>query len=133
VIPARSRHLPAGPIWALTSGYSSKIRAQKHLVMLQAYVDDSTCDEGDKRLFLAAYINTADKWIRFSDAWQEELDSTPSVDYLKMSEAYNLSGEFKKFRNLPPCARDEKLAGLARVIRHFSPVSVHSSISPSGI
>jgi hypothetical protein len=83
--------------------------------MLQAYVDDSATD-------------TADKWARFSDAWQEELDHKPSINYLKMSEANSLGGEFKGWDTV---ARDEKLRGLARVIRHFSPASYHSSVSRS--
>jgi hypothetical protein len=100
--------------------------SNRDLVMLQVYVDDSASDDGDQRLFLAGYINTADKWIRFSDAWQEELDHSPRINYLKMSEANNLGGEF---RGWTAAARDEKLRGLARVIRHFSPASIHSSIS----
>jgi hypothetical protein len=94
--------------------------------MLQVFVDDSASDDGDQRLFLAGYINTADKWILFSDAWQEELDSQPSIRYLKMSEANNLGGEF---RGWSAEVRDEKLRGLARVIRHFGPATIHSSIS----
>ena len=58
----------SAPIWELTSGYSSDARAAKQLVVLQVYVDDSATEEGDQRLFLAGYINTADKWARFSDA-----------------------------------------------------------------
>jgi len=94
--------------------------------MLQAYVDDSASDEGDRRFFLAGYVNTADKWIRFSEAWQEELDQPPAIGYLKMSEANNLGGEFRGWEHE---VRDEKLRGLARVIRHFGPHSIHSSVS----
>jgi hypothetical protein len=94
--------------------------------MLQVYVDDSASDVGDQRLFLAGYVNTADKWARFSDAWQEELDHSPRISYLKMSEANSHSGEFQGWTAVD---RDEKLAGFARVIRHFKPASIHSSIS----
>jgi hypothetical protein len=128
VIPALSRADPAAAIWALTSGYSSEIRAQKPLVMLQAYIDDSASDHGDQRLFLAGYINTADRWIRFSDAWAEELRQTPSIGYLKMSEANGFGGEF---RGWDKTDRDEKIKGLARVIRHFEPRSIHASVSRS--
>ena len=55
--------------------------------MLQAYVDDSASDQGDQRLFLAGYINAADRWIRSSDAWAEVLRDPPAIGYLKMSEA----------------------------------------------
>jgi hypothetical protein len=95
--------------------------------MLQAYVDDSTSEVGDQRLFLAGYINTADRWIRFSDAWKEELQAPPGeIDYLKMSEAYVLRGQFQGWS---PEDRHEKLRGLSRVIRHFKPASIHCSVS----
>lgn len=123
-----SRPRPADAIQALTSGYSSEIRAAKHLVMLQAYVDDSASDQRDQRLFLAGYINTADRWIRFSDAWAEELRQPPAIGYLKMSEANGFGGEF---RGWDAPGRDEKLRGLARVIRHFKPRSMHASVSQS--
>ena len=128
MIPALSWHRPADPIWALASGYSSEIRAAKLLVMLQAYVDDSASDQGDQRLFLAGYINTADRWIRFSDAWAEELKQPPAIGYLKMSEANGFWGEFHGW---DAADRDEKIKGLARVIRHFEPSSIHASVSQS--
>jgi hypothetical protein len=96
--------------------------------MLQAYVDDSVSDQRDRRLFLAGYINTADRWIRFSDAWAEELRQPPAIGYLKMSEANGFGGEF---RGWDAADRDEKLRGLARVIRHFKPRSIHASVSQS--
>lgn len=96
--------------------------------MLQVYIDDSYSDAGDQRLFLAGYINKPDKWARFSDAWREELRVSPSIDYLKMSEANSFEGPFCGW-DVP--ARDEKIRGLARVIRHFRPASIHSSVSRS--
>jgi hypothetical protein len=96
------------------------------LAALQVYIGDSASDEGDQRLFLAGYINTADKWVRFSEAWQEELRAAPAIKYLKMAEANILRGEFWGW-DAP--TRDEKLRGLFRVIRHFEPESIHSSIS----
>ncbi len=93
---------------------------------IQAYVDDSTSDEGDQRLFLAGYVNRADKWALFSDAWDEELRGSPSIDYLKMRDANSLRGQFQGWT---ADARDKKLQGLYRVIRHFKPASIHSSVS----
>lgn len=113
-------------IRSLVSGYSRDVRARKLLVVLQAYVDDSASDNGDRRLFLAGYVNTADKWALFSDAWAEELRRAPSIDYLKMREANNLSGQFKGWSEED---RDEKLRDLSRLIRHFQPASLHASIS----
>ena len=126
MIPALSRPSPADAIWALTSGYSTEIRARKPLVMLQAYVDDSASEQGDRRLFLAGYINAADRWIRFSDLWAEVLRDRPAIGYLKMSEASGFGGEFKGWDRSD---RDEKIKQLARVVRHFEPRSIHASIS----
>ena len=96
------------------------------MAVLEAYVDDSASEHGDRRLFLAGYINTAEKWARFSDVWRDQLRASPSLAYLKMSEANNLSGQF---RGWPRADCDEKLKGLARLIRHFEPRSIHSSVS----
>lgn len=96
--------------------------------MLQAYIDDSASDQGEQRLFLAGFINTADRWIRFSEAWAEELGQPPTISYLKMSEANGFGGEF---RGWDATDRDEKIRGLARVIRHFEPRSIHASVSQS--
>lgn len=57
------------------------------MTVFQAFVDDSASDEGEARLFLAGYINAADKWGLFSDAWQEQLSNPPAIEYFKMSEA----------------------------------------------
>lgn len=94
--------------------------------MIQAYIDDSTSDVGDQRLVLAGFINAADRWTRFSEAWAGELRQPPAINYLKMSEANRLGGEF---RGWDASDRDEKLKRLARVIRHFEPRSIHASVS----
>jgi hypothetical protein len=116
----------SAPIWGANERVFKRRTGGKPLVALQVYVDDSASDEGDQRLFLAGYMNMADKWARFSEAWQEELRASPAIDYLKMSEANSLGGQFRGW-DIP--IKDEKLRGLARVIRHFEPASIHSSIS----
>lgn len=114
------------PVWALVSGYPSRIRGEKPLAFLQAFVDDSASDVGDRRLFMAGYLNRAEKWALHEDAWDEALHAPPSIDYLKMSEARGLRGQFQGWL---PEDRDEKLRGLARVIRHFKPQSFQFSLS----
>jgi len=47
-----------------------------------------------------------------------------------MSEARALQGQF---RGIPGPQRDEKLRGFARVIRHFKPASIHSSVSRADV
>jgi hypothetical protein len=96
------------------------------LALLQAFADDSASDTGDRRLFMAGYLNRADRWALFADAWDEELRGAPSIDYLKMVEAQHLRGQFQGWAAE---TRDEKLRGLARVIRHFEPFSFQFSVS----
>jgi hypothetical protein len=96
------------------------------MASLEAFIDDSASDTGDRRLYLAGYLNRADKWALFSEAWREELRAAPSIDYLKMSEANALDGQFAGWT---AAARDEKLRGLVRVINHFEPMSFEFSLS----
>jgi hypothetical protein len=96
------------------------------MASLQAFIDDSASDIGDRRLYLAGYLNRADKWARFSEAWREELKAAPSIAYLKMSEANAFAGQFAGWT---VDARDEKVHGLIRVINHFEPMSFEFSVS----
>lgn len=96
------------------------------MAILQAYIDDSASDLDDQMLFLAGYLNRADKWALFSDAWAEEMAASPKISYLKMAEANSLRGEFHDWKVEH---RDEKLRGLSRVIRHFRPFSFQFSVS----
>jgi hypothetical protein len=96
------------------------------LAFLQAYADDSASEQGDLRLFMAGYLNRSEKWALFSDAWEEELRAKPAIEYLKMSEANYLKEQFAGWSKE---SRDEKLRGLARVLRHFNPLSFEFSVS----
>lgn len=116
----------SAPIWALASGYASRVRRDKPMAFLQAFTDDSASEIGDRRLFMAGYLNRAEKWALFSDAWDEELRGTPSIEYFKTSEAYQFEGQFKGWKE---DARDEKMRGLVRVIRHFKPLSFEFSVN----
>ena len=95
------------------------------MAFLQAFIDDSASEVGDQRLFMAGYLNRAEKWALFSDAWDDELRSAPSIDYLKMAEANGLRDQFAGWE---PEERDEKLNGLVRVVRHFKPLSFEVSV-----
>lgn len=96
------------------------------MVSLHAFVDDSSSDVGERRLFLAAYINAAGPWIAFGQDWRNALEEAPSLNYFKMSEAQNLSGQF---RGWSPADRDTKTLRMANVIATHRPWSVHCSIS----
>lgn len=110
----------------MMAGYSRKARAEKLLVMLQGYFDDSESKWTDRRLYFAGYVNYADKWIEFSEKWAEALQKHPAIEYLHMVEAENRRGQFKGWGKLDIHL---KLMSLARVIREFDPWSLHFSIS----
>ncbi len=117
---------PSSNIWGLVNGYSPHVRAKKPLAFFEAYFDDSRSNIGEERLFIAGYLNSAEKWALFVDAWQECLDEKPAIAYLKMLQAQALQGEFRGWH---PDARDAKLSRLAFIVRHFDPLSFEFSVS----
>lgn len=94
--------------------------------MLQAYIDDSTTNDDDERLFLAGFVNNAESWISFSKAWDKELRSEPSIEYFKMSEAQNRQGQFYGWSEE---MRDLKVKKLAGIIKNHSGLSIQCSVS----
>lgn len=96
------------------------------MALMQAYIDDSASQIGERTLWMAGYLNSAANWSLFSQAWAVELEQAPAIGYLKMSDALYFKGEFMGWT---ADQRNEKLRGLARVIRHFQPVSFGMSIS----
>jgi hypothetical protein len=113
-------------IRALVSGYAGPVRAKKLLTVLQAFTDDSAAQSGDRRLFLAGFIHTAEGWTAFSDAWATALGEDPSIEYLRMAEANNLRGPFKGWSL---AERDAKLWKMAHVVQRFAPMSFEYSVS----
>lgn len=98
------------------------------MLFLQAATDDSGSESGDRRLFMGGYLHTAEEWAKFAVAWDKALRAKPSIDYLKMSEANNLSAG-GQFCGWPERARDKKLANLAAVINRFEPFAYYVSLS----
>jgi hypothetical protein len=115
-------------IFRLVAGYATGVRERKPLAFLQAVIDDSASEIGDKRLFLAGYCNDAESWARFADAWRAELQSGKQIDHLHTVEAMRLRGQFEGWSEPE---RDEKLRDMARVARHFKPLSFHVSVGRS--
>jgi Protein of unknown function (DUF3800) len=102
---------------------SVKYNPPKHFLdkkryMLKIYVDDSTSNTGDESLFLAGYINTAEMWEHFTIAWNFALRQRPSIQYLKMSEAESLRGQFSGWTRED---RDTKILKLAHIINISKP------------
>jgi hypothetical protein len=98
------------------------------LAFLRAFIDDSATDVGDRRLFMAGYLHRADQWAEFSDVWDRELRSWPSIEYFKMSEAQNLKEQFDHKKGWTEEMRDAKVGMLAEIIQHFEAMSFELSI-----
>jgi hypothetical protein len=82
-------------------------------------------DLGDRRLFMAGYLGYVTNWEEFAAKWEEALAASPAIQYLKMSEAIGLRGQFQDWEER---ARDIKLKRLAAVIQHTGVISFHCSI-----
>ena len=79
----------------LVCGLPSPLRQERLLLMLQGYFDDSGSDQRKEQPFvLAGYILQAEKWAKFSDDWRAECQRPPQIEYFKMFEAADASGEF---------------------------------------
>ncbi|MEO6218139.1 MAG: DUF3800 domain-containing protein [Sphingomonas sp.] len=96
--------------------------------MLRAYIDDSISNSGDRRLVLAALVQTEATWTAFAADWQHVLAEPPSIAYLKMAEAQNRGNQFRHFSE---GERNRKLHALADVIARHAPWGFHASVSTS--
>lgn len=111
---------------AILCGYPQRIWDRKILVMLQAFTDDSIARAGERRLYLAMYVQTAENWIKFSNDWDAVLMADPPIKYFKMKEAHRRRDEFLGFSEK---ARNRKVFALAGVINKHAPWGIHVSIS----
>lgn len=72
-----------------------ELRKRARLAVFQAWIDDSGKDAPQSPVYvLAGYSARKAVWEDFADEWQDELDQSPKLAYLKASEAYNLQGQF---------------------------------------
>jgi hypothetical protein len=111
----------SAPIWAHVSGYAPRDRGSTGLAFLRAFVDDSSAQRGDRRLFYAGYLHRADAWAEFSEAWDWELHQWPAIEHFK--------GSGSQFDGWDGPTRDAKIAKLAAIIREFKPFSFHFSLN----
>lgn len=114
---------------ALVSGCPQRLWGQKPLIMLQAFIDDSIQSSGERRLYLAAYVQSAETWIDFTNDWDAVLSAAPQISYFKMKEARRRRDAFQGFSEK---ARNKKVGDLAGVIQKHRPWGLHASISISG-
>ena len=79
--------------WEMLSGIPSSLRFRRYQLTLQASIDDS--GRGQKPVFvLAGYVAKSDDWGAFSDEWEIALHERPRIEYFKMREAWNGTGQF---------------------------------------
>jgi len=92
-------------VLALISGYPEEIRKPRKFLILQAAIDDS--GKGGKPVFvLAGFVLNVYKWIVFADQWKAILDIPPKIEYFKMNEALQYTGQFTNFSTT---MRDERV------------------------
>jgi hypothetical protein len=74
---------------------------------------------------LGSWIGTAKEWAAFSDCWAEALWMKPRVDYFKLAEAQNLTGQFNGWSEQ---SRDERLRVLVKTIERHKLLGVTNAI-----
>src|ERR1035437_6589378 len=99
-------------VLSLVSGFTSKERTARYMLILQPCIDDSGTHKGGKIFALSGFIASAPEWIEFADEWKATLDAYPRIEYFKMREAARLQDQFTLFT---PGARDRKLRDLIAV------------------
>jgi len=84
---------------------------------------DETDSHGVKpRVFLmGGYIATVEQWEQLTDAWNDELNRPPKLDYFSFREAFPTSGKPNgQFYNMNAQQRDERLANFREIIEQFT-------------
>jgi hypothetical protein len=96
--------------------------------MLKAYADDSGSDGSGTPYCLAGFLMGSEHWARFADDWQAALDRPPAIDYFKMAEVHNYTGEFAKSDFYHREIRVRKVHELLEVIESVSPHAIYSAV-----
>ena len=117
----------AARVWMLVSGLPSGIRERLLFMVLQACIDDSGgMDEDVSPSFvLGGFIAEAETWANFSTAWDEALQSPPSIKYFKMVEATNHRGQFA---NWEEDKINDKIKTLVPIITQYAAIRVSVSV-----
>ena len=80
--PIRASH----NIDRLVCGFSSRLRENRCILVLEGYVDDSGTGHG-KVAVLAGFLSTAERWKSFSDALEDLCQQEPRTPDFKMHKA----------------------------------------------
>jgi hypothetical protein len=70
-------------------------------MICQCFLDDSKDANQSKMLVCAGFVGERSDWISFRSGWSKQLKEA-GIDYFKTSEYKMLTGQFEKFRQLPP-------------------------------
>jgi hypothetical protein len=115
-------------VLAMVSGLPRGERERRRLMVLQAFVDDSGNDPQDEYLVLAGFVASVLEWIKFSDAWQAELDKSPKLKYFKMTEAHSLRGQFDRNLGWTESERDKRVRKFARIAAQYAHLRISTAI-----
>ena len=93
-------------------GIPARFRGRSGLMMIKntAFVDET---EGGDVFLMAAWVSDVDTWEAFTEAWQDTLDSAPTIKYFKHSEAM---AAIENFAHWERPAIDDKMSRLVDVI-----------------
>lgn len=94
--------------------------------MLRGFVDDSGSDGSRAPFVLAGFIFPQEKLMPFSDDWRAELARRPCIEYFKMAEANDRSGQFQ---GMPDEFVKCKINDLMTVIDRYQPDGIYSALS----
>jgi Protein of unknown function (DUF3800) len=120
---------PSERIWALVSGLPRRKRADRPLMVLQAFFDDSGNEPNSPVFVLAGLITTPQRWAEFSDEWQAALDDQPRLDYFKMAEAEHFNKQFRKANGWTNEKRDERVLQLACLVTKYAIGGIYAYLS----
>ena len=121
----------AAQVWRLVSGYPPGKRENRVMVVLvdpQLAVDLSGNEPNSPFFVLGGFVAPAAKWASFSEAWQTALDIPPKLEYFRMTEAANMSGQFHRRFGWTEPMRDDRVITFARIARKFASIRVSAWI-----
>jgi hypothetical protein len=121
----------ADQILEIVSSLPTGKRENRRIMVLQAVIDDSGNEPKSIFYVLAGFVSPVSKWLSFSDEWDNALKLSPSTEYLKTSEAMNLSasGQFSRHRGWNESMRDQRMSIFADVIRRHTELGAASLLS----
>ena len=96
-------------------GIPARFRGRSGLMMIKntAFVDET---EGGDVFLMAAWVSDVDTWEAFTEAWQDTLDSAPTIKYFKHSEAM---AAIENFAHWERPAIDDKMSRLVLSLIHI--------------